>query len=303
MGTSLRRAWYFLREALTNLVRHPLHSVVGILTLSVSLILVGFLGLFLWQADELVDRLSGGIQLTVYLHPDVTEESSAELVEAIGKWSEVRHVTFHTAEEDKERNRGMLPRELLEELDDEVIPSQPYIEVELAASELRQSRVDEMVSWFDTLPQIEGVDDVLFGAEKISVAFSLIQGARNLGLFVGLVIVLAGLFFVITTTRLIVESRRKEIEILLLVGATRNFIRVPHYVEGFIQGSLAGGMAFSVVFILQSRMLAGLRTDAGLDVPLQILPNSLIVWFLVGGIALGLLGSCLGMARYLRMTR
>lgn len=299
----LRRALYFLKEAFTNLVRHPLHSVVGVLTLSVSLILVGFLGLFLMRADELVDRLSGGVQLTVFLQQDVTQESSSELVEAIGKWSEVRHVTYHSAQEDKERNRAMLPRELLEELEDEVIPSQPYIEVELAVSQLKENRVEEMVSWFDTLPQVEGVDEVLFGAEKISVAFSLIQGARNLGLFVGLVIVLAGLFFVITTTRLIVESRKREIEILLLVGATKNFIRIPHFVEGFIQGSMAGGLAFLVVFILQSRLVAGLRMDAGLDVPVQLLPTSLVVWFVAGGIALGLLGSLLGVSRYMRLTR
>lgn len=299
----LRQALYFLKEAFTNLVRHPLHSVVGVLTLSVSLILVGFLGLFLMRADELVDRLSGGVQLTVFLQQDVTQDSSQELVDAIGKWSEVRHVTYHSAQEDRERNRAMLPRELLEELEDEVIPAQPYIEVELAVSELRENRVDEMVGWFDTLPQVEGVDEVLFGAEKISVAFSLIQGARNLGLFVGLVIVLAGLFFVITTTRLIVESRKREIEILLLVGATKNFIRVPHFVEGFLQGSMAGGLAFLVVFVLQSRLVAGLRVDAGLDVPVQLLPNSLVVWFVAGGIALGLLGSLLGVSRYMRLTR
>ncbi len=299
----IRRGIYFLKEALTNLVRHPLHSVVGVMTLSVSLILVGFLGLFLWRADELVDRLSGGVQLTVFLQQDVTQESSSELVEAIGKWSEVRHVTYHSAQEDKERNRAILPRELVEELEDEVIPSQPYIEVELAVSELRETRVDEMVAWFDTLPQVEGVDDVLFGAEKISVAFSLIQGARNLGVFVGVVIVLAGLFFVITTTRLIVESRKREIEILLLVGATKNFIRIPHFVEGLIQGSMAGGLAFLVVFVLQSRLMAGLRADAGLDVPVQLLPTTLVVWFVVGGIGLGLLGSLLGVSRYMRLTR
>jgi len=303
VGKTIRLVWYFLREALLNLVRHPLHTIVGIMTLAVSLILVGFLGIFMVKADEVVERISGGVQLTVFLHADVTEASSSELMEAISKWSEVREVSWHSAQEDRERNRALLPRELVEELDDSVVPGQPYIEVGLSAGDLTEERVQEMVAWFNSIPEIEGVDEVLFGAEKISVAFSLIKGARSLGMFIGIVVVLAGLFFVLTTTRLIVENRRKEIEVLLLVGATRNFIRIPHYVEGMIQGLLAGGFAFLVVVALQNRLMGGLRADAGLEIPVTLLPPAMVAWFILGGVALGVAGGVLGVARYLRLTR
>jgi cell division transport system permease protein len=144
---------------------------------------------------------------------------------------------------------------------------------------------------------------LLFVSEKISVAFSLLRGAQNVGFSISLVIVLAALFFVITTTRLIVEGRKKEIEILLLVGATRNFIRLPHYLEGAIQGGLAGLLAFLAVWFMQRQLLSSLRSESLLLVPVNLLPSGIVIWFLVGGVLLGLLGSGLGMIRYLRLSK
>jgi len=265
--------------------------------------LVGFLGLFMWEASGLVDRLAGGLKLTVYLDEGISRAASEELVKVIGEqWSEVRTVEFHSELEDKNRNLKLLPVELVEELDPELIPAQPYLEVVFDIEKLDEERAEALVKWFGSLDQVQGVDEVLFGSQKIAVAFSLLKGARNVGLFVSAVIMLAALFFVITTTRLIVEGRRKEIEILMLVGATKDFVRIPHYIEGVIQGGAAGTLAFLVVWLIQRQMLASLRGES-LLVPLNLLPSGMVVWFLVGGVLLGLLGSVLGMARYLRLTQ
>lgn len=304
MFRQVRAAAYFLRQGLANLARHPLYASVGVLTLAVSLILVGFLGLFMWKATDLVDRLSGGLQLTVYLDPEISRGGADELVKVIREqWDEVKEVTFHSSLEDQTRNMELLPKELVEELDPELIPAQPYLEVALDIELLDETRASQLVEWFGSLDRVQGVDEVLFGSEKISVAFSLLRGAQSVGLFISLVIVLAALFFVITTTRLIVEGRKKEIEILLLVGATRNFIRIPHYIEGVLQGGMAGLLAFLVVWFMQRQLLSSLRTESLLLVPINLLPSGMVAWFLLGGILLGLLGSGLGMVRYLRLSK
>lgn len=300
---AISRSLYFIRQGIADLTRHPLYTGIGILTLAVSLILVGFLGLFMWEANSLVDRLAGGLKLTVYLDESVSTAAADELTQVISEqWKEVRSVEFHSDLEDRERNLKLLPVELVEELDAELIPAQPYLEVLFDIERLDEERAEALVNWFGSLDQVQGVDEVLFGSQKISVAFSLLRGAQNVGLFISAVIMLAALFFVITTTRLIVEGRRKEIEILLLVGATKNFIRIPHYIEGFFQGGAAGALAFLVVWGIQRQMMSSLRGEA-LQVPLNLLPPGMILWFLAGGIALGVLGSALGMARYLRLSQ
>jgi cell division transport system permease protein len=300
----LQAVGYHLRGSFTHLARHPLYSMAGILTLAVSLILVGFVGLLIWKANNLVERISGGLTLTVYVENQVSVGAVQELSALIQeKWPEVESVSFHTSEEDRRRNLALLPKELLEELDPALIPAQPYLEIRLAMGRIHEQRMNAMVAWFRSLNDVQGVDEVLFGAEKIAVAYSLAKGARNLGLFLSVVILVAALFFVLTTTRLIVEGRKEEIEVLLLVGATPLFIRIPHYIEGVIQGVLAGFAAFAGVWVLQRGLLGGLSSQALLNVPLDLLPPGMMLWFGLGGATLGLLGSVLGIARYLKMTQ
>jgi cell division transport system permease protein len=300
----INQAVYFVRQGLLNLARHPLYATVGILTLAVSLILVGFLGLFMWKANALADRLAGGLKLTVYLDEEISRAAADELVTVISEqWDEVKTVEFHSDTEDRNRNVKLLPRELVEALDPALIPAQPYLEVVLDIEKLDEVRAQKLVDWFGSLDRVQGVDEVLFGSQKISVAFSLLRGARSMGFFISTVIVLAALFFVLTTTRLILEGRKKEIEILLLVGATRDFVRIPHYVEGIVQGLSAGVLAFASVWFMQRQLLSSLRGDSALLVPINLLPAGMVLWFIAGGVFLGLLGSWLGVARHLRLTR
>ncbi|MBM4353651.1 MAG: FtsX-like permease family protein [Deltaproteobacteria bacterium] len=295
---------YFVRQGVANLSRHPLYATVGVLTLTVSLILVGFLGLFLLKANTLVDRLAGGLKLTVYMAPDVTRPAADELAKVLSsQWPEVKEVSYHTELEDRERNLKLLPAELVADLEPELVPAQPYLEVILDVDRLDDVRAEALVKWFSSLNQVQGVDEVLFGSQKIAAAFSLLSGARTLGVFISLVIVLAAIFFVLTTTRLIVEGRRREIEVLLLVGATPAFIRLPHYIEGTLQGIAAGLLSYAVVWLLQRHLLTTLRGEAFLQVPLDLLPHGMALWFLAGGVALGLVGSALGLARHLRFFR
>lgn len=284
-----------------NLARHPLYTLVGVLTLAVSLILVGFLGLVLYKADALMDRLVGGLKLTIYLESNTPRTAAEELAKVIREqWHEVTSVEYHSDTEDRLRNLRLLPPQLVQELDPSLIPAQPYLEILLDVEQLEEERTTAMVDWFASMSQVQGVDEVLFGSEKIALASSLLKGARNMGIFVSFVIVLAALFFVVTTTRLIVEGRRKEIEILLLVGATRNFVRFPHYIEGLIQGLSAGLLAFFSVYLIQRQMVSSLRTESLLQVPINLLPPGMVMWFILGGAVLGLAGSALAMARHLR---
>ena len=300
----LSKTAYVLQQSLLNLMRYPVHASIGILSLSVSLILVGLIGLFLWKADGVVNRLSGGLRLTVYLEPDMSQGAVEDLVRVIRQhWAEAQEVEYHSAAEDRERNLKLLPEDVAVEMDSDLIPAQPYLEVILQTEGLDDKRVQEMSQWFNSLPDVQGVDDILFGAEKIASAYSLLRGARTLGIFIGAVVLLASLFFVLVTTRLIVEGRREEIEVLLLVGATKRFVRIPHYLEGIIQGTLAGLVAYSVVWTIQHQMMAHLRGGLMLQVPLDLLPVGVETWFVLGGVGLGFLGSYLGVMRYLKVSR
>jgi cell division transport system permease protein len=300
----LERLVYYLKQGLKNLVYAPVLTVITILTVAISLVLVGFLVFLLVKADGVLEDVTGGFKMTVYLEPGVTMQEAEELARVVqDEWPEVSRAAVFSSAQDLERNRTLLPPEILEGLDPDLIPAQPYVEITTDVRKLHGQKLESMVQWFRSLDQVEGVDEILMGSEKLRVAFTMLESFRFVAGFIAAVVVLAALFFVLATIRLSAHARREEIDVMLLVGATRGFVRAPFYIEGMVEGMAGGALAYVIVSLLQYRMLAELRAEKLLQVSIDLVPPGMVPGFLVGGLLLGLLGAVLGVGRYLRFSR
>jgi cell division transport system permease protein len=301
---SIEKLLYFLKQGLRGMAYGPVLTLITILTVAISLVLVGFLVFMLSQADRLLEQVTGGLQMTVYLEKGVTVQEGEELARVISEeWPEVSSARVYTATQDYTRNKAMLPPEILEGLDDDLIPSQPYVEVLTDLHRLKRDKLEAMVAWFKSLDKVEGVDEILLGSEKLRVAFTLLESFRYVASFISLVVLIAALFFVLATIRLSAQARREEVEVMLLIGATKAHVRIPFFIEGMFQGLAGGGLAYFVVWLLQYRITVELRSERFLQVDLNLLPPGMVVGFLGGGLALGLLGAIFGVGRYIRQTR
>ncbi|MBM4371111.1 MAG: hypothetical protein FJ098_05630 [Deltaproteobacteria bacterium] len=300
----LERPWYFLRRAFANLVHAPVLTVTTVLTVGISLVLVGFLAFLLLEADRLLEETTGGFQMTIYLEPDLSVREGEELAAVVmDQWPEVTRAVVYSAPQDFERNKALLPPELLQGLEEDLIPAQPYMEVTTDVRRLGGDTLERMVQWFRSLRQVEGVDEILMGSEKLRVAFTLLESFRFVAGIIAVVVVIAALFFVLATIRLSAHARREEIEVMLLVGATRSFVRLPFYLEGMLAGVCGGALAYAVVLALETRIAAELRAEGLLGISINLLPPGMAVGLLAGGLLLGLLGAILGVGRYLRLAR
>lgn len=300
----LERPWYFLRRGAANLVHAPVLTVITVLTVGISLVLVGFLAFLLIEADRLLEETTGGFQMTVYLEPDLTVQEGEELAAVVlEKWPEVSRAVVFSAPQDFERNKALLPPEILQGLEEDLIPAQPYMEVTTDIRQLHGEKLDQMVAWFRSLEQVDGVDEILMGSEKLRVAFTLLESFRFVAGVIAVVVVFAALFFVLATIRLSAHARREEIDVMLLVGATKTFVRVPFYIEGMLAGFFGGALAYAVVWALETRITAQLHAEGLLGVSIDLLPAGMGLGLMGGGVALGLLGAILGVGRYLRLSR
>jgi cell division transport system permease protein len=136
--------------------------------------------------------------------------------------------------------------------------------------------------------------------DKIRLGLAFVGVFRTLAWSICIVLLTAAVFFVFSTIKMAVHARSAEIEILRLVGATPRFIRIPFFIEGLLQGVVGSIIAFVVVVYLHSRLDAYISEEKLLDVSLDLIPTAMIVWFFVGGILLGFLGSMVSIGRYLR---
>jgi cell division transport system permease protein len=294
------RIGYFIREALKNIRHSPLLTTISILTIAVSLILVGFFGGLLLAADSLVDKIAEDILVSAYLEPDISQEDVDALSTAIQEREGVESVRYVSRDEDLARNRKALAPELLAGLDEDSIPASPTLEVVLEKDRRLRRDVEELNTWVKQLQGVDGVSEVELGMDKIRLGLAFVEVFNSLAWAICIVLVIAAVFFVFSTIRMAVHGRYDEIEILRLVGATNRFIRVPFYLEGIFQGLMGSLVAFSTVLYLHERLNSYIRQEHLLDWDLNLIPWELIVWFFAGGILLGLLGSVFSVGRYLR---
>jgi cell division transport system permease protein len=296
----LARAAHFFSEAWKNIRSAPILTTVAVLTIAVSLILVGLFGFVMINADRVLDAVAEDLRITVYLAEDVTSEEVDALQRLIANRDEVDTVTFLTAEDDRARNIALLSEELLEGLDDEAIPGQPAIEIQLAPRQRTKDDFAKLEVWLDELTHVESVQDAYFGADKIRILFAVIDLVRFTGVLICLIVLAAAIFFTFSTIKLAVYARKEEIEVLRLVGATDGFIRSPFYIEGALAGLCGSLTALAIIAFIHGKLVAFVEEEHFLNVSLDLMPAGVVLWLLLGGVTLGLTGSALSLGRYLR---
>jgi cell division transport system permease protein len=245
MSGLLAQLRHFARSAWLGLRSSPLPAAVAVATLAVSLFLAGLFALLLANMSGILERFGREVRLTAYVAGGLASEAERELVERVRRTPGVESAEWVSAAEALERFRRRLGGDaaLLEGLEGNPLPAS--IEVELAPS---HRSTEGLAGVSRSLAALPGVDEVSHGhawVEGYARAVSLLRGA---GLGLGVVLGLAALVIVTNTIRLAVYARRDEIEILMLVGATRTFVAIPFLLEGLVQGVLGGLLALGLLF-------------------------------------------------------
>jgi len=117
------------------------------------------------------------------------------------------------------------------------------------------------------------------------------------------ILLIVSVVIVMNTIRTAVYHRRKEIEVMKLVGATEWFVRGPFVIEGIMTGLVAAAIALALLVISYEPVVARFKSDVGF-IPLSYDPafiSSLATDLLLAGALLGALGSYIGVRRYVRI--
>jgi len=291
----LRAFRYFVEEALTSLWRSRLITGLSVITIAVSLFV---LGAFLSLASNLADvvaRWSDKVQVTFYLEDQLPEAPRESLTAALRADSAVESVAYISREEALRRFRALFRemRSLPEDLGENPFPA--ALEVTLRPA--RNSAVDaqRLVDAFQKAPGVEDVEYDLLWIQRLTTAVRLVRGA---GAFLGAILVLAAVFTISNVMRLTMYARQDELDIMRLVGAAPAYVKGPFVLEGMIQGGLGGVLALGLlwgIFHALSRDL--LATSDLLGRTAVVLPPAMAALIVVGGTLVGLAGSLVSLGR------
>jgi cell division transport system permease protein len=291
----LRAFRYFVEEALTSLWRSRLITGLSVITIAVSLFV---LGAFLSLASNLADvvaRWSDKVQVTFYLEDQLPEAPRESLQATLRADPAVESVAYISREEALRRFRSLFKemRSLPEDLGENPFPA--ALEVTLRPA--RNSAVDaqRLVDAFQKAPGVEDVEYDLLWIQRLTTAVRLVRGA---GAFLGAILVLAAVFTISNVMRLTMYARQDELDIMRLVGAAPAYVKGPFVLEGMIQGGLGGVLALGLlwgIFHALSRDL--LATSDLLGRTAVVLPPAMAALIVVGGTLVGLAGSLVSLGR------
>ncbi len=299
----MSRLAFFLGEAYRALRRNAAPSIAAVVTIAVTVLLVGVLVPVLDASGSKTDDVRDQLELKVFLFNDATQGEINNLQNRIEGIQHVDGVEYVSpAQALKILEDRLEDKSLLDELNSNPLP--PAFNVKLDDPDNLES-VQAALSPPDSTgkpqPISAAIDDIVTG-EQTQAIRSVTGAVKVLLLAIAILLALASLFLIGNTIRLSIYARRREVEVMQLVGATNWFIRWPFVIEGVVVGMVGAGIAVGIMIVAKAIIVDPLSDDLTLiDNFNTIAFGPLIASLVIGAMALSALGSGVTLRRFLRI--
>ncbi len=282
MGVYLR---YALKETVSNLWRNRMMTVAAVLTVAVSLSLVGSALLLKQSAAQASVAWQQGTRVTVWMEPNASASEITGVKSQLANLPIVKNCVFYTQSQDYQQAKTLLPASEFEVLTVSAMPSSFRCEPTVPSDAFTVETI------FAKQP---GVYTVTAPEQQIREMNHAIRILQIVFLILAAVLLLSATVLILNTIRMAIFARRREVSVMKLVGATNWFIRIPYITEGFIQGLL--GSAVAILAVTALRTWYPLHNEFALDTS-KLLGTNLVV--LIVGVVIGSVGSAIAIRRFL----
>jgi cell division transport system permease protein len=236
-----------LRHTCRNMLLTWKSQCMTLFTVSLSVLIFSFFYLMYSNALHIGEELDDDLRLVVYLDEDPALPLQEEYRRRILKFDQVDHIEFVNREQAYKRFEGQLGEnaDVLAGVPADFLPAS--IEVYPVRTLDSLARIKRFSDYLQTLP---GVIKVQYGKEWIERFYAFIQLMQVIIVLSGSLLIMTTTFMVAHTIRLTLLSRQQELELLRLVGATNNYIRMPFILEGALQGCLGASCGIGALLLL-----------------------------------------------------
>jgi cell division transport system permease protein len=298
------RVIFFFGEAYRALRRNAAPSVAAIVTVAITLLLVGVLVPVLDASGSKTDDVRDQIAIKVFLFKGSDRGEIGALEEQIAGFPHVAEVEFVSARAAIETLESRLnERDILEALNNRN-PLPPSFNVRLDDPNNLESvlaRLQPPGASGEPQPISPAIEQVKT-AEQTEPIREVTNATKILLLVIAVLLGFASLFLIGNTIRLSIYARRREVEVMRLVGATNWFIRWPFVIEGIVVGLVGAGIAVVILFVGKTIIVDPLSDNFALVENLNTIPfGQLLLILVAAATVVSALGSGLTLRRFLRV--
>ena len=282
-----------IRDALKSVVRNFSLSFASIMCTTITLILVAVAVVAAANVNNATKLIEDELTIVTYLKKDVTEEQIDNIKSEISSYKNVEEVTFKSKDEWKLE---------MSEYDDSFKTVLDYLDENplMDSFVLKVNDVKKLSETSEYIKAINGVDTVKYGEGMVEQVISVFDIVQKIVVVVVIALVVVTSFLISNTIKLTIFSRRNEIEIMRLVGASNITIKLPFLFEGFIIGLIGSIIPVCITIygyvILYSRMHGKLLSN----MIMLIKPYPFVFWVSLIVIAIGALVGMYGSIKAVR---
>ena len=288
---------FYARRAIKDILENRFLNAVTIITIALSVLIVSAFGLFFLNLQDMFNSWKSGVRIMVYLRPGTSETERLDTRYQLQSISGIQQIRFIGKADALRLMKARMPRQasLLDNLRENPLPD--AFEITLVGEANTPQKVEFLAQRIEGLATVSEVEYGQQWIERFSTFFDLFKLA---GYGVGGMFFMATVFIAANTIRLVLYSRRDEIGIMRLVGATDGFIKIPYYLEGLMQGLLGslfglGGLygAFSAI---DSQFQQALSAEM---VTIRFFSLDVCAAIIVCGMLTGLIGSFFSLKQFM----
>ncbi len=288
----------FIKNALQDISDNRFLNVITVVTIGLSILIISSFSLFFINTNALLNSWKQGIRVLVYLKSEASEANRLDLRYQLQQLKEIQELEFISKDVALKRLKTQMQNQsaLLENLKKNPLPDAFEIRVVDASRELSQ-----VAALADKIKRFPQVAEVEYGQHFIARFSHIINIFKFVGYALGGLFFVATLFIIANTIRLVLYSRREEIEIMRLVGATDRFITAPFYIEGLILSALGAMLGLISLFVAYLFLLSKFQSSLSLTtIDVQFLTFIQILVFIGLSMLVGLMGCFLSLKQFLK---
>lgn len=294
---SPKKIFYYIGQAFKTMGRNKLMSFSTILTVAISLLVVGAFSVFIVNASAFIESQSNKTQLAVFVDANYKVEQAEAVGKKLEQISGIDSIEYISKEEAMQKTSKKYGGEAQWK---EVFGDENPLPYTYNITATDSQDLDSISS---AAKSIEGVYKVDYAKDLVTSLVKMVESVRIIGIVVIIILFLSAIFLISTTIKLSVYAKRKEIMVMKYVGSSNGFIRGPFVVTGVILGFMGALVASAVLFgayyyIMNYWANSISFLQLGYD-PIQI--SIIVGGLLIGGILIGIIGSFISLRKYLKV--
>jgi len=289
-----------VRDAFKSVFRNFSLSIASVSCISITLIVISISMLASWNVNSFTDSIKKDVTVVVFVNPKATDLDLEQIDAQLRKIKNIESITLKTKEQEKKEmmEESEVFESIMKDWDEDESPLKDSFLIKV-------TNLEEIKDTVSKIKKIDMIDVVNYGESMVEKMLSAFKVIEKVTILIVVALVVVNVFLIVNTIKLTIFSRKREISIMRLVGASNFSIKYPFVVEGMVIGVI--GSIIPILLVIYGYTYLYTYFDGVLFSSLIKLvepqPFIYIISLIVLGIGMvvGMIGSSRAVRKYLKV--